>query len=168
MSQENDPSEVVDAIARAEDAFAMRGFGKPTWESGLDADGEWQTQLTKACALLDAIETLAEHGAYYTAIVEISFGAIERSVEAYCLNLGNETVDQYDDHTEAYGRAEALGLFDDVADDPTALYADNRTESYYGGRRPTEAQASAMHALATAVHDHVNDPLRNSGVCICC
>lgn len=167
MSQENDPSEVVDAIVRAEDAFAMRGFGRPTWEPGLDAAGEWQTQLTKACTLLDAIDALADHGAYYTAIVEISFGAIERSVEAYCLNLGDETIDQYDDHTEAYERAEALGLFDDVADDLTALYADNRTASYYGGRRPTEAQATAMAALATAIHEYVNDRLQNSGVCFC-
>lgn len=117
--------------------------------------------------LLDAIDALADHGAYYTAIVEISFGAIERSVEAYCLYLGDETIDQYDDHTEPYERAEALGLFDDVADDLTALYADNRTESYYGGRRPTEAQATAMAALATAIHEYVNDRLQNSGVCFC-
>lgn len=167
MSNGNDPSAIVDAIARAEDAFENRGMGQPEWEPGIDTDEEWQAQLTKACRLLDAIETLEEEGQYYTAIVEIGFGAIERSVEAYCLKWSDDSIDEFTDHTEAYERAEGLGLFDGVADDLIGLYANNRTESYYGDRRPTDEQAAAMHELATAVHEYVNDQLRNSSVCIC-
>lgn len=167
MSNGSDPNAIVDGIAAAEDAFENRGFGQPAWEPGIDTDDEWQTQLTKACKLLSAIETLEEEGEYYTAIVEISFGTIERSVEAYCLNLSDDSIEAFTDHTEAYERAESLGLFDDVADGLIGLYSDNRTESYYGSRRSTEEQAAAMHELAIAVHEFVNDQLRDSGVCIC-
>jgi len=88
-------------------------------------------------------------------------------VEAYCLDLSDDSIEAFTDHTEAYERAESLGLFEDVADALIGLYSDNRTESYYGGRRLTEEQAAAMHELATAVHGFVNEQLQNSGVCIC-
>lgn len=47
------------------------------------------------------------------------------------------------------------------------IYSENRTESYYGGGRPTEEQTEAMTELATAVHQFVVNQIREGSVCLC-
>jgi hypothetical protein len=167
MSNASDPRDITDALAAAIDAFNEEGYGVPTREATIDPDADWKTQLTKACRLLAAIEYLEEQG-FYTATIELCFGATERSVEAYALAEGGDDLNDFHDHTYCYDRATALGLFSSTTtDELRQLYDTNRTDSYYGGRRPTERQADAMRQLSRSVHEHVTTHIREGGVCVC-
>jgi len=162
-----DPTAVTNALDAAIDAFNEAGHGVPTREDAIETDADWKTQLTKACRLLAAIDHLAGNG-YYTATIELCFGATERSVEAYVLAEGGDDLRDFHDHTHCYDRAETLGLLTrDTIDDLKHLYDTNRTDSYYGGRRPTEEQATAMRDLSHSLHTHVRNQIREGGVCIC-
>lgn len=167
MSREGDPQAITDALTAAIDAFNEEGYGIPTREAAIDADADWKTQLTKACRLLAAVDTIAERG-FYTATIELCFGATERSVEAFALAEGGDELDDFYDHTTCYDRATALGLLSDTTTrDLRQLYDTNRTDSYYGGRRPTRRQAETMRQLARSVHEHVINQIREGGVCVC-
>lgn len=168
MSSNSDPNAVLTALGRAQDAFEMVGRGQTEFEEGISADADWKTQLTKACRLLEVVETLQQQDGYYTAVIEICFGAIERSIEAYALSMTSDTLQDFQDHQFSYDRAHQIGLFErDTADEMKALYSDNRTESYYGGGRPTAEQADAMTELAIAVHEFSVSQIREGGVCLC-
>ena len=81
---------------------------------------------------------------------------------------GGDDLRDFHDHTYCYDRAVTLGLLTgDTTDDLQRLYDTNRTDSYYGGRRPTEEQATAMCALARSLHTHVTNQIREGGVCHC-
>ncbi|XGI82768.1 hypothetical protein ACEU6E_05640 [Halorutilales archaeon Cl-col2-1] len=41
-----DPSSIVDAIGRAEDAFEERAGGVPKYEEGIASGGGWETQMS--------------------------------------------------------------------------------------------------------------------------
>jgi hypothetical protein len=164
----NDPATVLDALDRAQDAFEDRSATPPTPEEGIATGGNWETQLTKACKLLDVIETIQAQNGHYTAVIELSFGAIERSIEAYAVAMTEDGVDDFRDHEFSYERAHQIGLFDtETATAMRDLYSENRTESYYGGGRPTDQQSVAMAALARAVHDFAVDQIREGGICLC-
>lgn len=82
--------------------------------------------------------------------------------------MTDDTLDDYQDHQFSYDRAEQIGLFEeDTTAEMKALYSDNRTESYYGGSRPTAEQAEAITELATAVHQFSVSQIREGGVCLC-
>lgn len=49
MGDSSDPTPVLEALTRAQAAFEMEGRGRPTFEDGISAGGDWRTQLTKAC-----------------------------------------------------------------------------------------------------------------------
>jgi len=164
----NDPATILDALDRAQDAFQDRSATPPTPEEGIAAGGDWETQLTKACKLLDVVETIQAQNGHYTAIIELSFGAIERSIEAYAVAMAGDAVDDFRDHEYSYERAHQIGLFDaETAMAMRDLYSENRTDSYYGGGRPTDQQAASMAALARAVHGYAVDQIRQGGVCLC-
>ena len=168
MSDDSDPRDVVDALVRAQDGFEGVGLGIPEVEDGIEEGGGWKTQLTKACKLLEVVEILQEQNGYYTAVIELCFGSIERSIEAYLVSSAGNEVDDFRDHDLSYERAHESGLFTmETALDMLGLYRENRTESYYGGGRPTEPQAAAMSELARAVHTYVVSQIREGGVCIC-
>jgi hypothetical protein len=168
MSNGSDPSTVLAALDRAEDAFEEVGHGVPHYEKGIESGGGWETQLTKACKLLDVIAVLQEQNGYYTAVIELCFGAIERSIEAYAVGMGGDEVEDFRDHEYSYERAHEVGLFEkETADALMYLYDENRTESYYGGGRPTNRQTEAMSDLAREIHRYVVDQIREGGVCIC-
>jgi hypothetical protein len=167
MSSDSDPQTVTDTLDAAIDAFNEEGYGVPTHEDAIDPDANWKTQLTKACRLLAAVEHLAGQG-FYTATIELSFGATERSVEAFALAEGGDDLNDFHDHTYCYDRATALGLLSkSTTDGLRQLYDTNRTDSYYGGRRPTERQSDAMEHLSRSVHEFVTDQIREGGVCMC-
>ncbi len=167
MSREADPQAITDSLTAAIDAFNEEGYGVPTREEAIDADADWKTQLTKACRLLAAVDTIAEQG-FYTATIELCFGATERSVEAFALAEGGDELDDFHDHTTCYDRAADLGLLSATTTrELRQLYDTNRTDSYYGGRRPTERQANAMCQLAQSIHEYVANQIREGGVCIC-
>ena len=164
---DSDPTAITDALNAAIDAFNEAGHGVPTPEADIDTDADWKTQLTKACRLLAATDHLAGNG-YYTATIELCFGATERSVEAYVLAEGGDGLRDFHDHTYCYERAVTLGLLSrDTTDDLQHLYDTNRTDSYYGGRRPTDEQATAMRELAHSLHIYVANQIREGGVCLC-
>lgn len=168
MSSGSDPNAVLTALERAQDAFEMVGRGRTEFEEGISADTDWKTQLTKACRLLEVVETLQQQDGYYIAVIELCFGATERSIEAYALSMTSDTLQDFQDHQFSYDRAHQIGLFErDTAEAMKALYSDNRTESYYGGGRPTVEQANAMTELATAVHEFSVNQIREGGVCLC-
>jgi len=168
MSSSPDPNAVLAALERARDAFEMVGRGRTEFEDGISAEADWETQLTKACRLLEVVDTLRAQDGYYTAVIEVCFGAIERSIEAYALSMTDDTLQDFQDHQFSYDRAHQIGLFErDTAEGMKALYSENRTESYYGGSRPTAEQAAAMTELATAVHQFSVSQIREGGVCLC-
>ena len=71
MSDSGDPGEVVTALESAEDAFRMVGQVDIQYEPGVHGDGEGETQLTKACKLLEVVSVLRRNGDYYTASIEV-------------------------------------------------------------------------------------------------
>jgi hypothetical protein len=168
MSSASDPTAVTEALGRAQAAFEMTGHGRPVYETGISTDENWKAQLTKACRLVEVADTLRSQGDYYTAIIGVCFGAIERLIEAYALAMTNDTLREFRDHEFGYDRAYEVGLFErETAENMKALYGENRTESYYGGSRPTEDQAEAMADLAVAVHEFSAGQIREGGVCLC-
>ena len=112
MSDGSDPQDVLDAVEKAQDAFEQAGHGIPTPERGIESGGGWETQLTKACRLLELIESSKGSTDYYTASIELSFGAIERSIEAYAVAMGGDSVEDFRDHEYSYERAHQHGLFE--------------------------------------------------------
>jgi len=167
MSNRSDPNDLTRALDAAVDAFNQEGGGIPTPEESIDIDEHWTAQLTKGCKLLDLAEKSVVDG-YDTAIIELCFGAIERSLEAYALAEGGDSLRDFHDHTTCYTRAAELGLLSrQTSTQLRHLYDNNRTDSYYGGNRPTHEQATAMRALARAIHTHATEQIRHGGICVC-
>lgn len=167
MSEGSDPNVVINALEEAVDAFNEAGHGIPTYEVGIDTDDDWKTQLTKGCQLARAVDRINGDG-YHTATIELCFGVIERSIEAFALAEGGDELRDFQDHTYCYDRASALSLLStSTADRLEGLYDENRTDSYYGGKRPTLEQADAMQSLALEIHEHVTQQIREGGVCLC-
>jgi hypothetical protein len=165
----SDPNAVRDALDAAIDAFNEEGHGISTRESEIETTADWKTQLTKGCRLLTVV-TEIEDGGYYTATIELCFGIIERSLEAFAIAEGGDELRDFqtDSHDRCYDRAAQFGLFTrELTGELKDLYSDNRTDSYYGGRHPTEQQAETMHRLAREIHRHVTDQIREGGVCNC-
>jgi len=168
MSNGHDPTAITDAIADAEDAFDHVGFGEPTFETGISSDEDWTNQLTKACQVIDGARTIDAHNGHYTAIIELCFGGIERSLEAWLLEQTGNQPGDLTDHDRVYDRVDQQALFtDDTGRALADLYHSNRNESYYAERTPTREQATAMLDLAQAVHDHVVGQIDDRGYCTC-
>lgn len=90
----DEPGELTAAVARVEDAFGGQ-LGPLNYEDGLDPDANETAviQLRKACRLLDACRLLREHDGYHTSVIEMSFAAIERTLEFYALTASNDTIE---------------------------------------------------------------------------
>jgi hypothetical protein len=165
----SDPNAVREALDAAVDAFNEAGYGISTREPAIDTNTDWKTQLTKGCRLIAAVEEIEDSG-YYTAIVELCFGSIERSLEAFVIAEGGDELRDFqtDSHERCYERAAEFGLFTgELTRELKDLYRDNRTDSYYGGRHPTKRQAETLHRLAGEIHQHVANQIREGGVCTC-
>ena len=165
-----DSSAVLDALDRAEDAFGGYTTGAPEYEESLDPEANQPPiiQLRKACRLLDACRTLREHDGYHTSVIEMSFAAIERTLEFYALSASNDSIDNFQNHTRAYDRATALGVFSEqTARRLKTLYTDNRSAAYYRDTVATAEQAEMMFSLAVTIHDHVKNFSQQSYECRC-
>ncbi|SFS10423.1 hypothetical protein SAMN05216559_3727 [Halomicrobium zhouii] len=88
----DDPDALVSTLDDAEDAFGGYALGGLDSEEGLDptAHDADVIQLRKACRLLDACRVLREHDGYHTSVIEMSFAAIERTLE--CLENGRFSI----------------------------------------------------------------------------
>lgn len=162
----SDPRPIVEALEEAQDAFDNVFYRDAGFEDGINADEDWKVQLTKGCRLLEAARELEEE--HYTATVELSFGVMERSLQAYALVAGGDELQDFDDHTHCYDRASSLGLLSrGLCDDLREFYSENRVESYYGGGQPTNRQAESVVTLASEIHCHATKQIRTGGVCNC-
>ena len=163
---DSDPGTLSDRVETAQERFQYR---QGTVEAGLsDPGSDAVGQLRKACRLLAAARSLRAADGYHTAVVEMSFGAIERSFEFFVLALSTDTIRDFDDHTYAYQRAFELGVISDaLRDDFQSLYTEYRTESYYGDRQVHEGEADAMFDLAVATHEFLCDHPSEHYDCLC-
>ena len=101
-------------------------------------------------------------------MVELCFGAVERTLEAYVLWDTDDDLAEFRDHETVYDRAAQRGLLErGTATALRDLYRANRTEHYYGGTVPTAEKEDATYELAEAIHDYVTDRIRTGDVCIC-
>jgi hypothetical protein len=166
----DEPDELGDAVARAEDAFGGH-LGRLDYEAGLDPDSHDADvlQLRKGCRLLDACRLLRDHNGYHTSVIEMSFAAIERTLEFYALTASNDTIDDFrEGHDRAYDRGAELNLItEQTGRRLKQLYRDNRAAAYYRDTVAAAQQADAMFDLAVLVHDHVTDFARLSHECRC-
>lgn len=162
-----DPSDVLDAIDDARDAFEFRTM-MIEFEDGIEDGENWKTQLTKACRYLGACRELRAADGYNGAVIELSFSAVERTVEAYLLWESGNTPADFLDHETAYDRAGQRGLFTrETAEELKQLYSGNRTEHYYGSAVPTQQKDDAMFDLAGAIHAYTVQQIPVGGVCRC-
>lgn len=166
----DEPADLDASLERAEDAFRGQTVS-PDYESGLSpADHDADViQLRKACRLLDACRLLRSHDGYHTSVIEMSFAAVERTLEFYALTASNDTIDDFrDGHDRAYDRSVELDLFTEAtARRMKLLYRENRAAAYYRDTVATRQQAAAMCDLAVTVHDHVTQFARRSHECQC-
>jgi hypothetical protein len=101
-------------------------------------------------------------------VIEMSFAAIERTLEFYVLSASNDTIDNFQNHTRAYDRAAALGVFSErTAQRLKTLYTDNRSAAYYRDTVATAEQAEMMFNLAVTIHDYVKNFSQQSYECRC-
>lgn len=160
----DDPQNVEVALDEASKTFEVGG----TAEEGLADVSDENAQLRKACRLIAAANTLREQNGYHTAVVELAFGAIERSFEFYAVAMSDDSVRDFMDHEYAYQRVFELGgVSSTMKEDLQALYNENRAASYYSGRAVTAEQAEAMLELAVEVHEFLCDHPRAHFGCLC-
>ncbi len=166
----DEPDALVDAVARAEDAFGGQ-LGRPDYENGIDPDAHDADviQLRKACRLLEACRLLRDHDGYHTSVIEMSFAAIERTLEFYALTASNDTIDDFrEGHDRAYDRGGELGVITEATGRRLKqLYRDNRAAAYYRDTVAAARHADTLFDLAEVVHDHVTDFARRSHECRC-
>lgn len=105
---------------------------------------------------------------YHTSVIEMSFAAIERSLEFYALSASNDTVGDFQDHQRVYDRATDLNIIsEETAARLETLYMRNRSAAYYRDTVATRDQAEAMFALADRVHRYVREFVQSSHECRC-
>jgi hypothetical protein len=167
----DDPDDLVDALGRTEDAFGGHTTGRPEYEDGLDPDAHDADviQLRKACRLLDACRVLRDRDGYHTSVIEMSFAAIERTLEFYALTASNDSIDDFrEGHDRAYDRAADLAVVsEETSRRLKQLYRDNRAAAYYRDTVAAADQAETMFDLAVTVHDHVTNFARVAHECWC-
>lgn len=167
----DDPDALISTLDDAEDAFGGYALGGLDYEEGLDptAHDADVIQLRKACRLLDACRVLREHDGYHTSVIEMSFAAIERTLECYALTASNDTIDDFrEGHDRAYDRAADLGIIaDETARRLKQLYRDNRAAAYYRDTVAAAQQEEVMFELAVTIHDYVTQFAQLSHECYC-
>ncbi|QGN07706.1 hypothetical protein Hrd1104_10615 [Halorhabdus sp. CBA1104] len=158
-------SDVVDALDAAEQSFEQ---APENIEAGLDVEDAELVQLRRACRLLSAASRLRNDG-YYTVVIESSFVAIERTIQFRLIHDGAmETSEVISSHRRLYQRGAEVGLYDEAFGERLAeLWTQNRTKTYYRLGIATEAQATAMHDLATELHNELVNASRVQHECLC-
>ncbi|MFC6941199.1 DNA-binding protein [Salinirubellus sp. GCM10025818] len=138
------PDDAAVRGALEEAAHAFRDTRGQDRETHLDPTTPAVTQLRKACRLLDACRVLQANNGYYTSVVELSFGAIERTIQYYALAKTTDTVDDFQDHETVFERGAELTLYSaDTMEQLIDLWRTNRSAAYYG---KFEAKASPFRA----------------------
>ncbi len=154
----SDRTAVQAALAAAEDAFD-HATGPPTFEPEIDSSADVTpatVHIQKACRLLTAIEVLQQAGAFFGAIVEQSFIAIEHSLSGYLLEVTNIDERVLRNHQTPYHLAEGqVPLEDESIRTIRYLFDERRSSHYYDTAVSTAAQAEAMAMLADKIHAYL-------------
>jgi HEPN domain-containing protein len=158
-------SDVVDALDAAERSFEQ---SPENIEEGLDVEEAELVQLRRACRLLEAASRLLDDG-YYTVVIESSFVTVERTIQFRLIHDGAmEASEVISSHRRLYQRGAEVGLYDEAFGERLAeLWNQNRTKTYYRLGIATEAQAEAMHGLATEIHRNLVNPSQVRHECLC-
>lgn len=137
-------------------------------EPGLDVEDAALLQLRKACRLLSGAEMLRESN-YYTIVIEVSFVAIERTVEFRLLERGTVQADDLPGtHSGVYREAARVGIFaESVAGDLTDLWREHRAKTYYQDGLASADRAESMYALAREIHAYVVGRSDLGHECLC-
>jgi len=160
-----DGTPVDDALAAAVTAFERPPESVETGLRGIEEPGRLQHR--KACRLLAAGDRLLADG-YYTVVVEVGFGAVERSIQHYLYRVDATTRDDYLSHERVYERGREAGLYDrEFEETLTYLWPTNRSRTYYREGVGTETRARRMLALAAGVHEHVVGLAGREHDCVC-
>lgn len=164
----SDPARIIECVEHAEDAFEYVGQGEPDFEDSINQGEDWKKQLTKACRYLESVRVLRAEDGFNGAVVELCFGAVERTLEAYMIWNTDDTIEDYQDHEAVYNRAAEQGLFTrETAANLKEIYHDNRTDHYYGAFVPTQQKEDAMYDLAECIHHFVKDQIQEGSICVC-
>ncbi|QLH76372.1 hypothetical protein HZS55_03215 [Halosimplex rubrum] len=120
-------------------------------------DDDADIQLGKACAMLGTCRQLRQGTNNYVSIVELSFNAIERSLQFYLVEMTAAESADYRKHGEVFDDIASRNVFsgEAVADRIDAFRAEHRSRFYYDLDRPGREFAGAMHDLAEEVHRYV-------------
>lgn len=168
MSGVADPRTVTEALEAAQDAFEYRDDDAGVFEQDVSSGSHWRTQLSKACRYLVAVGHLTEADGFYGAVIELCFSAMERTLEGYLLQTGDEQIEAFRNHRRVYARSAELGVFTrETATALEGLYRENRTRHYYGTALPTRGKAASLVSLARAVHEFVTGLFDAEDVCRC-
>lgn len=125
-----DDGRVATALEEAERCF--RDVRGQTHEAELDPTQPALTQLRKACRLLDACRVLRTHDGYHTSVIELSFGAIKRTIQFYIFDSTTDTLGEYQRHEAVYERGAELNLYSmTMKDQLLQLWRENRSATYY-------------------------------------
>lgn len=161
-----DDAAVREALETSTRAFRDTRGQDP--EAHLDPETPAVTQLRKVCRLLDACRVLQADDGYYTSVVELSFGAIERTIQYYALARTTDTVRAFQDHETVYERGAALTLYSEEAMAQLIdLWRTNRSAAYYRNTVATATQAGAMFGLAEELHRSIRDFAQAIHQCVC-
>lgn len=163
----NDVVETLDRIER----LVQRPEAGPVQDSlswqrdGADAD----IQLGKACAMLGTCRQLRDGTNNYVSIVELSFNAIERSLQFYLVEMTAAESADFHDHSDVFEEIEARNVFSDtaVAARIEALRSRHRARYYYDIDRPGRDFATAMHDIAEEIHQFIVELADAQSRCNC-
>ncbi|TQQ79304.1 hypothetical protein EGH24_11780 [Halonotius terrestris] len=164
-----DPKPLRNALERASDAFDAPPESL-SFEPALDpSDTETAVvQLRTACRLLSACRSLREPGGYHASVVQLSFAAIEHSLESYARSRGETIGNSRAGRAKAFGRAAELGLVSETtAQRLKRLHRENREVARTRGTAAAAQHATAMFDLAVTVHNHVAETAALSQECSC-
>lgn len=123
-----------------------------SWQQA-DAD----VQLGKACAMLGTCRQLRDGTNDNVSIVELSFNAIERSLQFYLVDMTAAESSDYHEHGGVYRDIEKRRVFSDenIADRIDSFRAEHRSRIYYDIERPGRDLALGMHDLAEEIHSYI-------------
>jgi hypothetical protein len=160
--------DVVDALEHVESLLADGETG-PVQDSLSWQQSDADVQLGKACAMLGTCRQLRDGTNNYVSIVELSFNAVERSLQFYLVDQTAAESAEYRDHGQVFEDIAARGVFSDrnVAARIDALRAEHRSRMYYDIARPGRDLAVGMHDLAEDVHTHVVEFANAHSRCRC-
>lgn len=113
-------------------------------------------------------DQLVEENGYYTVVIEVSFAAIERTLQFYLLSNDFLHADEYVDHQAVYERSYEAGLYDEeFREKLVGLWRNNRSRSYYREGVGSEGRAETMFQLAASIHSYVLRLVGDRHECIC-